>query len=132
MKYIAGAFLAAVIAWFGGSIFAQYSLEDAAKVTNLTGTPKYLVGTDIDPTGTAKDATTFGQRLVRGLVGILTMLAVFFIVYTGLNWVTSAGNSDGVEKGKTSLKWIILGLLLVIFAYVIVKTVITLPYSGSV
>lgn len=93
--------------------------------------PKHLVGVNDTPTGDASDATRFLQRLAKGLMAIFATVAVFFVVYNALYFVISAGDSDKITKAKKAMTWIALGLLLVIFAYVLVKTIISLPFSGS-
>lgn len=53
-------------------------------------------------------------RLILGLVG---SLALIFFIYGGLMWMTSAGNSDQVTKGRDTLVWATLGLIVIFASY---------------
>lgn len=114
-----------------GASGSGYSLDDSWSTLGLTEKPESLVGTQTEAKGDASDVTSFFQKMAAGLVTILTAVAIFFVVLNASSMVMSAGNSDKITKAKKALTWIILGLLVVIFAYVIVKTVISLPYSSA-
>ena len=52
------------------------------------------------------------------------IVAVIMIVYGGIQYVTSAGNSAAVSKAKTTILYSIVGLLVVILAAAIVNVVV--------
>jgi len=52
------------------------------------------------------------------------IIAVIMIIYGGIQYITSAGNSAGVAKAKTTILYSIVGLLVVILAAAIVNVVI--------
>lgn len=76
-----------------------------------------------------------GQAVARatqigfGLAGALTIL---FMVIGGYQYMTSTGDDKKAESGKKTIKWAVIGLGLVLFAYAIVTVVVRLATTGSV
>lgn len=64
-------------------------------------------------------------RIVRNLLGILGTVALVMFIYGGFMYLTAAGNEEKVTKGKQTLIWATLGLIIVFFAYAIVNFVVT-------
>lgn len=62
-------------------------------------------------------------RIVKGLMGILGSVALSMFLYGGYLWLTASGNKDKVEKGKETLLWATLGLVLIFASYTIVSFV---------
>jgi len=62
-------------------------------------------------------------NMIRGLLGIVGALALFYLVLGGITWMTSQGNADKVDKGKQTIVWAIFGLIMVFISYVLVNLV---------
>ncbi|MBU1202588.1 pilin [Patescibacteria group bacterium] len=62
-------------------------------------------------------------QMIRGLLGISGALALFFLVWGGILWMTSSGNSERVKKGKDSIVWAILGLVVIFLSYIVINFV---------
>ena len=62
-----------------------------------------------------------GTNLLIGVVGLVTMLA---IAYSGYNMVFAAGNTEGITKAKKSLTNSLIGFVLVIIAFVFVNLIL--------
>ena len=58
------------------------------------------------------------------VLGFAGIIAILVIVYGGLLYLTSAGNEDQMEKGKKTLMWGILGLVIIGISYAIVKVIV--------
>ena len=95
--------------------------------------PKYLVGASCEENeelqGDATDIAMWIQRFGGKITAVVGMLAVFLIVWNAFNMVTAAGDEDKIGNAKKGIMWTIIGLALIMFAYIIVKTVIMLTYS---
>ncbi|RJQ24473.1 hypothetical protein C4577_07880 [Candidatus Parcubacteria bacterium] len=50
-------------------------------------------------------------------------LSLIFIIYAGVVWITSGGNKEGVEKAKQTLTYAIIGLLVIVFSFVIINII---------
>ena len=51
------------------------------------------------------------------ILGILGSLVLIVIVWGGFLWLTSAGNSERIEKGKTAMRGAVIGLVIVFVAF---------------
>ncbi|MFA6549912.1 MAG: PKD domain-containing protein [Candidatus Gracilibacteria bacterium] len=72
-------------------------------------------------------AREFIIKVVNFALGFLGLIAVIIIIYGGIRYVTSAGENDGVEKGKKSIMYAALGLVIVMGSYAIVNTLLKAP-----
>lgn len=69
--------------------------------------------------------------ITNTLLGITGSLALLMFVYGGFTWVTSGGSSDRVAKGKQILTQSVIGVIIVLTAYLLVDFVLkTLTGSG--
>ena len=93
--------------------------------------PKYLTGSNYDSrrsTGDARDITFWLQKFGGKITNYIAALAVLFIAFNGFLMVAAAGDQDQIGKAKTGIIWTLVGLVVLAFAYVLVKTVISLAY----
>lgn len=55
-------------------------------------------------------------NIINFALSLVIPVAVIAIIIVGYQYLTSAGNSEQMEKAKTNLLWIILGLIIIILA----------------
>lgn len=55
--------------------------------------------------------------IVNWILGILSLLAVIFILIGGFMWMTAAGNEEKIEKAKKILTAAIIGLIIILAAW---------------
>ncbi len=76
-----------------------------------------------------------GQKAIQlGVELIFTIgisLVIIFIIYSGIQWITSGGDEKKIEKAKARLTYSIIGLIVIAGAFFIVSTVITLLGGSS-
>lgn len=144
LKYIVYGLLLGCIIWFTPTLAEEckpgYSLSNAlgdARGGDVSESdlPYYLSGAavreNVDAGTATKQATTFMQKLISALVDIVAAIAVIFVMINGGKLLLSFGSTDDLGKAKKGFIGVLLGLLLIIFAYIIVKSVIGLLYSGA-
>lgn len=92
-------------------------------------TPVFVMGAyDSDayePTGVPTD-TDFGDvflRITNYALGFLAALAILVIVISGILYITSSGDQDRVDAAKKWLLYAIIGLVIALLGYVIVRVV---------
>lgn len=83
-----------------------------------------------NPLGTT-NITVVIARLIEAILGITGAVALLMFIYGGFLWLISAGDPKKVEKGKEVMKWAILGLVVIVTAYVIVSTIVSALESGT-
>ena len=75
---------------------------------------------------------TIAKNAVNILSLIVGIIAVIMIVYGGLRYITSGGDSGNVGNAKNTIIYAIVGLLIVALAQVIVHFVLTAAFQGTV
>lgn len=82
-----------------------------------------------DGSGGGGDAEADTGKLVKTIVNVLSWIvgvaAVIMIIIGGLRYVLSGGDSNGVSGAKNTILYAIVGLVIVLFAQVIVAFVLT-------
>lgn len=58
------------------------------------------------------------------IIAFITLLGIIFLVYGGLQYVTSAGDEGKAEEGKSTITYAIIGLFLAAMAYTIEKLIL--------
>lgn len=87
--------------------------------------------------GTAPDADTIGgaininetgtsvgdlvTQVVSWIVYIAAILAFIYLVVSGITFITAGGNAEQAKKGQTGLIYAIVGIVVVVLAFVILQ-----------
>jgi hypothetical protein len=71
------------------------------------------------------DPRTAAVSLVKLLMTFLGIIAVIIILYGGFVWLTAAGNEDKVATAKKIIFAGIIGLIIILAAFLIIQFVIT-------
>lgn len=61
---------------------------------------------------------------LRYFLGVTGLMATIMIIYSGFMMITSGGNTEKIMKSKMTLYWAVLGLVVIFFSWMIVKTTI--------
>ena len=70
------------------------------------------------------DVVTFAQGLIEFLIKGLGVIAVIVMVYAGFKLVVSAGNESEWTKAKELFTNVIIGIILILAAWLIIDTVL--------
>ena len=120
-KFITLTLLAITLLGFGSlgysnAVFAADSSDEACKGVEF-------VGGSCDTDESAKV-----DSLVNDVVNILTVvvgvISVFMIMIAGFKYITSGGDSQKTSSAKDTILYAVIGIVVVVFAQVIVKFVI--------
>lgn len=81
---------------------------------------------DMDLTGKCKGGTLapFIANGVQALFVVAGIISVFVIIYGGFLMMTSGGDPGKVQKGKSAVFGAVIGLIISILAFAIVKYVV--------
>ena len=85
----------------------QQGINDAGGTTNTTS------------------ANTLIKNIVNTMLFLVGVLSVIMIIYGGIQYVISVGDSGKVAKAKTTIIYAIVGLIVAILSYAIVNFVIS-------
>jgi hypothetical protein len=76
-----------------------------------------------------------GQAIDRAITlafALVGILAVLFIVIGGFRYITSGGNDAQAASGKKTMTWAVIGLIMVLVAYTIIRVVTRVINTGSI
>jgi len=84
--------------------------------------------------GTSADyGNYFLQLIAGGLLYLAAPITVLTIAVAGLRYVTSHGNQEAIDKAKKTLEFAIIGLIVIMLSYTIVRVAInTLLQTNTV
>lgn len=111
-----------------GDVFSGGDSTDVTSFTEFTGglsapsTEGYAEGLT-----QATDARQFILSVTNFALGFLGLLAILIVIYGGFLYLTSAGEPDKAEKGKKSVTYAIIGIILILGSFAIVNTVLQAP-----
>lgn len=71
-------------------------------------------------------------RIIQAILGVTGAVALLMFVYGGFLWLISGGENEKVKKGKATITWAVLGLAVIIGAYMLVSTIISALEKGVV
>jgi hypothetical protein len=74
-----------------------------------------------NPLGDKVDATEIIGGVIRVSLGILGSVSLLMLVWGGFQWLTSAGNTEKIEKGTNTMIWAVIGVLVVLSSYILVS-----------
>ncbi len=72
-----------------------------------------------------RDLNSMIKTIINTIVFTVGMVAVIMIIIGGVNYATSQGDTTKVKKGKDTILYGIIGLVVAILAYAIVNFVLT-------
>lgn len=71
------------------------------------------------------DAKGFIGNIIKTMFFIVGVLAVIVIIFAGVTFVVSAGNSQTIQKARTTIIYAVVGLVVSILSYAIVNFVVS-------
>ena len=80
--------------------------------------------------GTA-DIQTVAGTIIQVVLGLLGLIALLIVLYGGFMWMTSGGNEEKVAKAKKILISGVIGLIIILTAYVITSFILETIQKGT-
>jgi len=75
--------------------------------------------------GESRDLKFAISNVVNIVLGFLGILAVIIIMYAGFKWMTASGNEEQVGEARKMLLQAVIGLIIIMAAWVIINFVTT-------
>ena len=70
-------------------------------------------------------------KVLKFSLGLLGIVALFIFIYGGFTWMTSGGVPAKVKKGKDTLFFAFLGIVVIFLSYALVATIFSLIASST-
>ncbi|TAK05126.1 hypothetical protein EPO33_04055 [Patescibacteria group bacterium] len=77
-----------------------------------------------NPLGGTTDIRTIIGRVINAALGISGSIALLMFIWGGMLWLTSGGSPERIQKGKNTIVWAVLGLVLIFGSYAILNFVL--------
>lgn len=108
---------------FGYFIFFISSATKVLAADENPNAGSCKAGTICDPLG-GVTVESLSARIILYLLGISGTIALIMFIWGGLQWMTSAGSSDKIKKGKDTMLWAALGLVIVFSSWAVIRSVL--------
>ncbi len=69
--------------------------------------------------------------IINGVIGVLGLVCVVVMIIGGVNYMTSQGDAGKVKKGKDTILYGLIGLVICVLAFMIVNFVIVNIVGGN-
>lgn len=83
-------------------------------------------------TGGETDLKKLILKILNFFLTFLGILAVIMVVYGGVTYVTSAGNDEGIGNAKKIITYAVVGLIVILLSFAIIRTVLSAGTGGDV
>lgn len=82
-----------------------------------------IIVNPINPKGVvpADDLGGFLVRMLIGFLNVVGLLAVLMLIINGVRYISAQGDSEQLTQAKDSIRWILLGIMIILLAYVLVQ-----------
>lgn len=105
-------------------VICIYSLPVFVFADNVTNPDQPLPPQPLsNPLGESDPRVIIGN-IIKAVLGIIGSIALAVFIYGGFTWMTSAGSSEKVRKGRDMIIWAVLGLAIIFLSYTIIYFVI--------
>ena len=112
--------ISAALTLYAGKVMA-ISVQEGAEAARADGMPAELIG-----------ETGVFTRITNTVLYIVGIISVIMLIYGGLRYILSGGDSKKVTDAKNTILYAIIGLIISILAYAIVNFVINNTLGANV
>lgn len=77
-----------------------------------------------EPNNVPNNLNTVIGSIVSGVVTLMALVAVLFLVFGGVQYLTSSGEEAQVEKAKNTMTYALLGLVIAAVSYATIKLIV--------
>jgi len=97
--------------------------EIALAIIDSDGEKQTIGGVASLPTGGLTDLQSIIKWGTTMLMITAVILAIYFLIWGGIGWITSGGNKDKIQLARKRIIYAVIGLLITISAFFIVNFV---------
>ena len=80
-----------------------------------------IAACNIDPAHKSDDLISDTNKIINVVLGVLGVVAVGVVIYGGFLFLTAQGDPGRIKKGKDSITWGIIGLIIALLSWSIIK-----------
>ena len=107
-----------------GVVSGVAALAGPVDLTYADAASEIRKGQQATGASSGKDFASTVRTVVNMLLFIIGLVAVIVIVYSGIKFVVSSGDSNAVKSARDTMLYAVIGLVVAIMAYAIVGWVV--------
>lgn len=73
-----------------------------------------------NPLGEGATFAVVVNNVIKAILGLVGVLALIAFIWGGIEWMTSRGETQKIEKGKNMMLWAVYGLVIIFASYAII------------
>jgi len=109
--------------------------DDAYKPT-IIPKPSLLPGPDEERQKKEKGARSILTDTILpfyaiALIGFVGMISLVFLIIAGVRFATAYGNDEAIQKAKDQAVYALVGLVIALLSYAIVRIITNIKYEGT-
>ena len=89
-----------------------------------------IAACNIDPAHNGDDLISDTSKIINVVLGVLGVVAVAVVIYGGFLFLTAQGDPGKIKKGKDSITWGIIGLIIALLSWSIINFVLSSTMSA--
>lgn len=89
-----------------------------------------IAACNIDPAHKGDDLISDTSKIINVVLGVLGVVAVAVVIYGGFLFLTAQGDPGKIKKGKDSITWGIIGLIIALLSWSIINFVLSSTMSA--
>ena len=89
-----------------------------------------IAACNIDPAHKGDDLISDTSKIINVVLGVLGVVAVAVVIYGGFLFLTAQGDPGKIKKGKDSITWGIIGLVIALLSWSIINFVLSTTMSA--
>ena len=89
-----------------------------------------IAACNIDPAHNGDDLINDTNKIINVVIGVLGVVAVAVVIYGGFLFLTAQGDPGKIKKGKDSITWGIIGLIIALLSWSIINFVLSSTMSA--
>lgn len=100
--------------------FAPATLAQTSGLIKTTDNPNNIS----QATGGASSARELVLTIVNYFLYFLGLIATLMVIYGGVLYVTAAGDTEAVDKGKKVIMYALVGIIIILLSFALVNSVL--------
>ena len=89
-----------------------------------------IAACNIDPDHKGDDLISDTNKIINVVIGVIGVVAVAVVIYGGFLFLTAQGDPGKIKKGKDSITWGIIGLIIALLSWSIINFVLSSTMSA--
>ncbi len=104
------------------ALLSMYATNALAQGAGFFNNPNGGAAPDVAAKGTLGQNIT---TIINYFLGMLGLIAVAFLIYSGILMVTAGGNDEQIGKARKIITYAVVGIVIILLSYTIVNFVTT-------